>query len=101
MLQIILQLDGDAVTIIAPDGGVATITFSDHVYTSYYQSRLQKPPVELQITDEDWEQLGEGKLYQKDWEGTELTMEMIKDAIGWLILGAESQFPKIESTHPE
>ncbi len=92
------------VTIILPDGGVATINLEDtaNIFTEYYQNRLdrlaQPTPAPIVLTEEDWEELGAGKCYRKEWEGcTTLGIEMIKDAVNWLVLGSSSEFPKINA----
>lgn len=90
------------VTIIMPDGGVATINLedTDNIYTEYYQLRLERlvqphaAPIVLDM--EDWDELGAGKSYRRDWAAeTTLTMEMILDAVSWLVLGAGINFPPV------
>jgi hypothetical protein len=68
--------------LFAPDGGVAVIRFNgEHMVTDYYQEKIDPSWGEEEI----WEKLAEGEMYCKDWEGqTELTQEMINDAIEWL-----------------
>ena len=103
MIQFTLQSTQTDVTVITTDGGIAVINLEnpEHIYTTYYQSRLgrlaQENPNPIEITEEEWEYLGEGKSYQKDWDDIAhiLTVEMIRDAVDWLILGSGSDFPNI------
>jgi hypothetical protein len=103
MIQFTLQSTKDEVTVITTDGGIAVINLEDpeHIYTTYYQSRLERlahgNPDPIEITEEEWEFLGEGKSYHKDWDDIAqvLTVEMIRDAVDWLVLGAGSDFPNI------
>lgn len=54
------------IDIIMEDGGVATAYNPDNYYRSnYYQNRLNS-----ETTFEDmWDELGEGNMYCKDWDG--------------------------------
>jgi hypothetical protein len=100
MIQFTLQVTKEEVTVITHDGGIATINLEDptHIYTTYYQNRIERlaqpSPHPIVITDEEWEELGEGKAYIKDWDdiSTVLTMEMIQDAVDWLVFGSGSNF---------
>jgi len=96
-LEFKLQVTPNDVVVITPDGGIATITFEENTYTTYYQTRLVRlastnEPIVL--TEDDWEILGEGKSYHKDWDESSLTMDMIKDAVTWLCFGVANSFPK-------
>jgi hypothetical protein len=95
--------DGE-LTVIMQDGGVASTYNPDDYYrTDYYQSRMT-PETTL---DTVWEELGEGKMYTKDWDGNdtllidELNEEkseiLIDDMIRWLFLSTrEVEVVKIE-----
>jgi len=68
------------VDVILEDGGVVCIRHNgEHVLSDYYQTRID-------VNAEDiWEQIGEGKMYCKDWEGEDIvTHDMILDALNWL-----------------
>lgn len=77
--KLVMADDND---LYAPDGGVAVIRYNgEMMLTDYYQEKIDpKWP-----TDDIWENLAEGKMYCKEWEGeNKLTQEMIDDAISWL-----------------
>lgn len=103
MIQFTLQSTQTEVIVITHDGGIATINLEDpeHVYTTYYQARIDRLALAttnpITITDEEWVTLAEGKAYHKDWDGISqtLTMEMILDAVSWLVLGAGTDFPPV------
>jgi hypothetical protein len=95
MVQFTVQIDKDETIVIASDGGVATILHADpsSVCTTYYQTRVERLAHDVKISDEEWEELAEGKAYHKDWDATSLNLDMIKDAICWLMMGAGASFP--------
>ena len=98
MVQFTIQIDKDEAIIIASDGGVATILYQEptHIYTTYYQSRVERLAHDVKISDEEWVELAEGKAYIKDWTETSLNFDMIKDAVCWLMMGAGASFPSNE-----
>jgi hypothetical protein len=80
------------VTVIAPDGGIATIDVRDselgNIEATYYQTRIERfadPTVPLEITEQDWVDLSEGKAYCIDYEGDVITHKMIHAALEWLV----------------
>lgn len=79
-------LEDNEVDIIMSDGGHASIHHNgEHMLTTYYQSRLD---LSIDNVDDMLTDLSNGKAYHNDWEGEdELSDEMIKDAIDWLVVG--------------
>ncbi len=80
------------VTVIAPDGGIAIITVRDselgNIEATYYQTRIERfadPTVPLELTEQDCEDLSEGKAYYVEYEGDVITHKMIHAAIEWLV----------------
>lgn len=71
--------------VITEDGGVASISFIDGEYqTMYYQSRINKDSTD--VDGSVWDGLADGKAYIKDWEVVPTRDELIKDALGWLVV---------------
>ena len=69
--------------IITEDGGVASVHYNgEKLCTNYYQSRL----TDIDCDDDIWEQLSEGKIYNKDWTEKESNQEIITDALNWLVV---------------
>ena len=82
--------DSDEITVILEDGGVACIRYADEMeegdgrtaVTDYYQSRFDQTMID---EENIWEELGEGKMYCKDWYGAKFdSKEVINDALTWL-----------------
>lgn len=67
------------------DGGVASFHHNqEHMISGMYQRKLDEEYVENE-EETIWDFLGEGKLYETDWEGKqEIDKEMIQGAINWL-----------------
>ncbi len=100
--------NGDkTITVIMEDGGVASAYNPDDYYrTDYYQDRITQETT----LDDMWDELGEGKMYTKDWDGNEdenllidkpITEEnfvtLVDDMIGWLYCSTEKfEIVKIE-----
>lgn len=81
------------VTVVLQDGGVASSYYiGDYVKTDYYQSRLNSES----SFDTMWDELAEGKMYVKDWDGIrnpikkDLDNEIIDDMMNWLFISTES-----------
>jgi len=81
--------DGEGtINIFMEDGGVASSYNPDGTYyrTDYYQNRIT-PETTL---DNIWDELAEGKMYGKGWDGSEaelITEEndtLVDDMIAWL-----------------
>lgn len=83
--------DGENITIvIVEDGGLANAYNPENYFkTEYYGSRMTAETT----LDNLWEELGEGKLYVKDWDGSDdesplkenkVDDEMIMDMVYWL-----------------
>jgi len=78
------QLDKDNFDVITEDGGIASIYRIENVFnTMYYQSRIN----EAKSMDEIEEILWDSKAYIKYWSEDTLYDEIIKDALGWLVMG--------------
>lgn len=80
-------------TVVLQDGGVASSYYiGDYVKTDYYQSRLNSES----SFDTMWDELAEGKMYVKDWDGIrnpikkDFDNEIIDDMINWLFISTES-----------
>lgn len=99
--------DEGTTIVIMEDGGVANAYNPDEYYrTEYYQNRITSETT----LDNMWEELGEGKMYTTDWDGTNdehelfvdnLTQEnfdkLIDDMIDWLYCSTEEhEIVKIE-----
>ena len=92
--------DGNAeYTIVVEDGGVATLHHNGyHMLTTYYQDRV----TEETSKDTIWDELAEGKVYIKDWEGitdapTDKQLEeMVIDALNWLVFHPDYEFEFVE-----
>lgn len=89
------------INVIMEDGGVASAYNPDGAYyrTDYYQSRIT-PETTL---DNIWEELAEGKMYGKGWDGSEAELitegndTLVDDMIDWLFLSTEEvEIVKIE-----
>jgi hypothetical protein len=79
----ILEISNTDFDIITQDGGFASIHFNgDNYITDYYQTRL----TEIDLNDELWEQMAEGKIYHKDWDTASSKEQMINDALNWLVV---------------
>lgn len=75
------------------DGGIVSIHYNgDNYVTSYYQNRSKDE-------SPNWEELGEGKMYVKDWDSniSDLTVEMVEDALHWLYAVGDYEFVKVET----
>ena len=96
-VQFTLLVDKTEIQVVAQDGGVAVIDLEnpEEIRTTYYQNRVDRLAREIEITAVDWEELAEGKSYCKDWREASL-LELIKDAVCWLMVGADKAFPKLE-----
>lgn len=81
--------EGDDVTIIVEDGGIATIhSNGDHLVTTYYQNKIKS-----------FFALAEGKQYAKDWEENNINDTIILDALNWLHPNLQpNEFNKVEPT---
>ena len=83
----------EEVTVIMEDGGVAT-TYNpdDYCRTDYYQKRIAKETTRESI----WDELGEGKVYNKDWDGDRTPLkieaddEVIIDMVRWLYMSTKA-----------
>jgi hypothetical protein len=80
------------VTVIAHDGGIAIIGVRDselgNIEAVYFQTRIERfadPTVPLEITEQDWIDLAEGKAYYVEYEGDVITHKMIHAALEWLV----------------
>lgn len=98
-------INNNDVTVIAPDGGIAIIDVRDselgNVEAIYYQTRIERfadPTVPLEITEQDWVDLSEGKAYHVDYEGDAVTHKMIHEAIEWLV--CESRSDEQQNCYP-
>jgi len=79
-----------SVHVIVEDGGVATAYKPDNYYvTEYYGSRITPKTSFVNL----WNELGEGKLYNMDWDGSDddhplkkdkVDDEVIMDMVHWL-----------------
>ena len=77
--------DTDLVTIRTEDGGVASLYHNGTQWsTDLYQDRSYDDVI-------DWDKLGEGKGYCKEWSEDVIvpTKEMIMDALNWLVMSTE------------
>lgn len=71
--------------IITEDGGIASIWQFAGIYkANYYQRRL----TEINPDEDVWEQLGEGKVYYKEWYTNPSKHEVISDALRWLVVSS-------------
>ncbi len=88
----------DDITVIMEDGGVAYFYNPEHsgcanYITDYHQNRIT-PETKL---DNIWDELAEGKMYAKDWEGEPNRDEVIDDMINWLYCTTEAvEIVKVE-----
>lgn len=90
--------------VILQDGGVASCyNNGEHLITEYYQDRLTKESFDEE--ESIWDELGEGKLYIKDWDGSdedspfkeEWDEEVIQDMLQWLYASTEAiEFERVE-----
>jgi len=86
--------DGDEITVITEDGGIACIREVDELdegdgrqaVTDCYQSRFDNKILE---SGNIWEILGEGKMYCEDWQTPFDNPDHIQDALEWLCMGCE------------
>ena len=78
----ILEYSNTDFDLITEDGGIASIYHNgDNFISNYYQTRL----TEIDENEYIWEQLGEGKVYCKDWSQEDNKQSMINDALSWLV----------------
>jgi hypothetical protein len=78
------RLDEKEFDIITEDGGIACVHQNEEgISTMYYQSRIS----ECKTMDEMDEVLWDSKAYLKDWGLDASDDEIIKDALGWLVMG--------------
>jgi hypothetical protein len=78
----ILEYSNTDFDLITEDGGIASIYHNgDNFISNYYQTRL----TEIDENEDIWEQLGEGKVYCKDWSQEDNKQSMINDALSWLV----------------
>lgn len=83
---------GEDLLVITQDGGVGTATIDDRefVFSEYYQSRLTKESNFETFYDD----LGEGKMYCKDWneagkEKRDFDQDVVQDIVDWLVCSTE------------
>ena len=75
----------DLVNIRTEDGGVASLYYNgEHWITDYYQNRWYEKEI-------DWDKLGEGKGQYREWDEhiVDITMDMIIDALNWLVMSTQ------------
>ena len=89
------------ITVIMEDGGIASAYNPDGKYyrTDYYQNRITTETV----IDNIWDELAEGKMYFKLWDGyeaeliTEANDTLVDDMIDWLYVSTgEFEIVKVE-----
>ena len=81
----IIEYSNTDFDLITEDGGVASIYHNgDNFISNYYQTRL----TEIDENEDIWEQLGEGKVYCKDWSQEDNKQSMINDALSWLVVSS-------------
>ncbi|HMW11076.1 MAG TPA: hypothetical protein PJ987_11600 [Bacteroidia bacterium] len=89
------------INIFMEDAGVASSYNPDGTYyrTDYYQNRIT-PETTL---DNIWDELAEGKMYGKGWDGSEAELiteandTLVDDMIAWLFCATEEvEFVKVE-----
>lgn len=88
------------VTVVLQDCGVASAYNSGECFkTDYYQRKLTSES----NFDTMWDELAEGKMYCKSWDGVDARLkeniddEIIDDMIGWLYISTEKfEIIKIE-----
>lgn len=86
--------NAEEIHVITDDGGIACIREVDAeeyaAITEYYQERFDAGMIESETL---WEELGEGKMYCKEWQsGYETDKELqekVEDALDWLCMGCE------------
>lgn len=81
----ILEYSHTDFNLITEDGGLAFIYHNgDNYITEYYQNRL----TEIDENEDIWEQLGEGKVYYKEWSKEYDKQSAINDALNWLVVSS-------------
>jgi len=96
----IFRDNNNCLTVIMEDGGVASAYKPDSNYrTDYYQSRITTETT----LDGIWDELAEGKMYGKSWDGSEAELiseaneTLVDDMIGWLYVSTEEvEFVEVE-----
>jgi hypothetical protein len=82
----VLEISNTDFDIITEDGGLVSVHYNgDNYISDYYQTRL----TEIDPDEDLWEQMGEGKIYHKDWNPEANKEEMILDALKWLVVSKE------------
>ena len=86
----VINIDQCEAYVIMQDGGVATChNNQEHMISEYYQDRLTKDMFGTERFQDEgiWGELGEGKMYCKDWKDKqEVDEEIIQDLIHWLYM---------------
>lgn len=88
------------VTVVLQDCGVASAYNSGEYFkTDYYQSKLTSES----NFDTMWDELAEGKMYGKNWDGVQARLkencddDIINDMIDWLFVSTElCEFVNVE-----
>lgn len=97
-VQFAVIVNGDDITVIAQDGGVSEICMeAGNIHTMYYQNRVDRLAFDLRPSDQEMQELYDGKGYRADWKDeVTLTLPLILDAVGWMTLGS-TDCPHLES----
>ena len=75
------KTDG-SLDIVTETGGVASFYHNgENFVTSYFQRGLN----ECTPNNYLWDELSQGKVYFKDWEGEPTEEEIVDDALNWLV----------------
>jgi len=89
---------GESFDIVTEKGGVASFYYnSENHVTTYFQNRLDdcNPDADL------WEQMSQGKVYFKDWDGSPTKEQVIQDALNWLYFPSPPEWQEDDSLYTD